>query len=615
MAGNAMTIEAQVGPASRPAPTPSSIFHPPSSIRTWLLLVAPALASSGLLWLSYFPVNCGWLGWVALVPLLFLVRSTARPWRIYVAAWISGLAFYWPVLQWLRVADPMMYYTWGALATSCSLYVPLGIWLVRRLERATRLPLVVTVPAVWTALDFFRANFMGGFATTILGTTQHDYPGGFAWYFLGHTQHDFLPIIQLADLAGAYGVTFVVVAANALVFEWLRSWPMLRRTPSLAERQRDRGPRDWVWQTAAIALLVGITLAYGAWRLGQSEFEQGPRLALIQGNLEQRIRNAVPTGGLDIMEVIHGHYANLSDMAIRQSPSPQLIVWPETSYPGSWPLLAAGLDAGQLSVEGRQRTDVARQSAVGEARRWKTNILLGTEAEVFNSNDQIRLYNSALLIEPTGRVAARYDKIHRVPFGEYVPFHRALPWLNTFAPYDYDYSVQAGEEWTRLPLGDFHFGVIICYEDTDPMLARQYVRTDRGEPAVDFLINISNDGWFSGTAEHEQHLAICRFRAVECRRAVARAVNMGISAVIDGNGRIVALPAATWSESKKIEAVVAADLPLDRRSSLYAIWGDWLPAGCWLFIGLGLVYPFGRGVVARKVYKPGFLEKPGFSQR
>ena len=601
MAGNAMTIEAQLGPVSRRAPTPSSIFHPPSSIRRWLLLLAAALVSSGLLWLSYFPVNCGWLGWIALVPLLFLVQSTVRPWRIYLAAWISGLAFYWPVLQWLRVADPMMYYTWGALATYCSLYVPLAIWLVRRFEHGTRLPLVVTVPVVWTALDFFRANFMGGFATTILGTTQHDYLGGFAWYFLGHTQHDFLPIIQIADLAGAYGVTFVVVAVNALVFELLCSWPMLRRTLSLAERQCYRGPRDWVWQTAAIALLVGVTFIYGAWRLGQSEFEQGPRLALIQGNLEQRIRNAAPLGGQDIARTIYRHYEKLSDDAIAGQSTPQLIVWPETSFPGSWPLLGTGVDAGQLSLERRKEAEVARESAIKLAYRWKTDILLGTQTEVFSGDDPARIYNSALLIEKTGRAGARYDKIHRVPFGEYVPFHRALPWLNTFAPYDYDYSVQAGEQWTRLPLGKFHFGVIICYEDTDPMLARQYVRTDRGEPAVDFLINISNDGWFSGTAEHEQHLAICRFRAVECRRAVARAVNMGISAVIDGNGRIVALPAATWGESKKIAAVLAADVPLDRRSSLYAVWGDWLPVGCWLFIGLGLAYPFGRRVVARKV--------------
>src|SRR5207237_2965743 len=114
-----------------------------------------------------------------------------------------------------------------------------------------------------------------------------------------------------------------------------------------------------------------------------------------------------------------------------------------------------------------------------------------------------------------------------------------------------------------------------CYEDTDPYLARQYVRPGSAAPTVDFLLNISNDGWFDGTSEHEEHLAICRFRAIECRRAIARAVNMGISAVVDGNGRVIALPRADWTRSKKVAAVLTAAVPIDHRVSLYARFGDW----------------------------------------
>lgn len=146
---------------------------------------------------------------------------------------------------------------------------------------------------------------------------------------------------------------------------------------------------------------------------------------------------------------------------------------------------------------------------------------------------------------------------------------------------------------TRFLVGEHRFGVLICYEDTDSVLARRYVLSGT-EQTVDFLVNISNDGWFKGTSEHEEHLAICRFRAIECRRAVARAVNMGISAVIDGNGRVMALPAATWGGSKKIAAVVHANVPLDRRDSLYAQWGDWLPAGCWLLAVGGILGAFVR---------------------
>jgi apolipoprotein N-acyltransferase len=124
----------------------------------------------------------------------------------------------------------------------------------------------------------------------------------------------------------------------------------------------------------------------------------------------------------------------------------------------------------------------------------------------------------------------------------------------------------------------FTFGCLICYEDSDPYLARQYVTS---EP-VNFLVNISNDGWFDGTEEHEQHLAICRFRAIEARRAIVRSVNMGISGVIDSDGRVVALPDPDWSKSKKTEAVVTHVVPIDNRSPLYATLGDWIPAACWL---------------------------------
>jgi apolipoprotein N-acyltransferase len=209
--------------------------------------------------------------------------------------------------------------------------------------------------------------------------------------------------------------------------------------------------------------------------------------------------------------------------------------------------------------------------------------------------------------------------MHRVPFGEFVPLKEWFPWLAKFVPYEDDYGVEIGEQWTRFALGPYRFGVVICYEDTDPALARQYALPAEGERPVDFLLNISNDGWFDGTSEHEQHLAICRFRAVECRRAVARSVNMGISAVIDGNGRVrlpdrgymvktlqdyVAwnwkglpgveppggeLPMARWPQFKKAAGVLLTTIPIDERPSVYARWGDWLPQGCWLILGVGML--------------------------
>ncbi|HXG11944.1 MAG TPA: apolipoprotein N-acyltransferase [Gemmataceae bacterium] len=610
----------------------------------------PALATGGLLWMCHFPLAWGWLAWVALVPLLCLVRAPVRARRIFFIAWAGGLVFFWPVLQWMRVADPRMYYTWAALATYCSLYLPVGVLLVRWLDRRTSLPLVVTVPVVWTALEFFRAHF---------GT-------GFPWYFLGHTQHAWLPVIQVADLAGAYAVTFLVAAVNALIFELLYTWGWFRRLFALPAEPCLPSRRALALQGAGVALLFAATLLYGLWRLGQDNFTLGPLVALIQGNLEQGVRNARSSpgpGAENAAGVMMGHYQNLNRLALKRGLKLDLIVWPETSYPSEWIELSEDFPAERINPlyrrpggDGREPTAAElaewrarmvrklNEDILDDVKEWKTDALLGLNSRVLESENKSRRYNSAVLIREDGQFDGRYDKIHRVPFGEYVPFRDWLPWMNRFAPYDFDYSVSTGEQMTRFALGDYHFGVLICYEDTDPYLARQYVRPG-GEPMADFLVNISNDGWFDGTSEHEEHLAICRFRAVECRRSVARAVNMGISAVIDGNGRVMEpysteyleqedvylwslidprrlhpgivelpplnpwplrwfrpwgevrpigqardLPLSRWHEFKKVQGVLTAEIPLDRRTSLYAQWGDWLPWSCWVLIGVGLVW-------------------------
>lgn len=534
----------------------------------------PAVASAALLWSCFFPANCGWLAWVALIPLLCLVRTTAPARQVYLAGWACGVLCYVPALQWLRVADDRMFFTWAGLALHCSLFVPAGLYLVRRLDERSRLPLIVTVPVVWTALEYFRAHFLTGFP----------------WYFLGHSQHAFLPVIQIADLAGAYAVTFLVAAVNALLFESLYRKPRFRALLSQREPQSPRTMVSLRNQFMVVLTLLAAALGYGFWRLGQDTFITGPRVALIQGNLSQRIRNAAAVDPEELATDVVLHYKDLSDEAARQEPKPDLIVWPETSYPRDWADVSPDLPEGRIPIPWRRAQSESRELAHAVADRWHTNVLLGLNRSYLGRDEQLRSYNSAVLVARSGQVAGHYDKIHRVPFGEYVPLRDWLPWMNALAPYPFDYSISPGESFTHFSLGRYHFGVVICYEDTDPTVARQYVLPAGTEPPVDFLLNISNDGWFDGTSEHAQHLAICRFRAVECRRAVARAVNMGISAIIDGNGRIVALPGSSWAGSTKIAAVLAANIPIDDRASLYARWGDWLPWTCWLTIVGGLIW-------------------------
>jgi apolipoprotein N-acyltransferase len=583
-----------------------------------MVLLLASLATAGLLYLSYFPVTCGWLAWFAFVPLLGLVRASARPRIIYPCAWLAGLVFYFPALQWMRVADPRMYATWIFLAIYCSLYFPLEVWLLRWLERRLRLPLLLTLPVTWVALEYFRSEF---------GT-------GFSWYLLAHSQHDFLHLIQIADVTGAYGVSFLVMAVNALLFEvlWARPWFRALYAPPNAPPRWGR--MALLAQAVAVLVALMATLAYGGWRLSQEAFTEGPRVALIQGDLEQGVRNASTdpdgAGRAFAIRSMQDHYGTLCHLAAGFHPD--LIVWPETSCPDSWDEIASDVPPEQIPPGWRERDTVSRFMARRCARTWPTNVLLGINAEVLEADGRPHRYNSALLVGKDGSTHGRYDKIHRVPFGEYVPLRDWLPWMNRFAPYDFDYSVSPGKEHTRFPMADdrkrpFTFGCVICYEDTDPDVARPYGGGD-GKPPADFVLNASNDGWFNGTSEHEQHLAICRFRAIECRRSVARAVNMGVSAVIDGSGRVLrpepvrwvpeagpmvgpawallepylrtltvwrvpdgvrSLPVDEWKGYKKVAGVLLATVPIDDRTSLYARWGDWLPLGCWGLLLVGCV--------------------------
>jgi apolipoprotein N-acyltransferase len=523
----------------------------------------------------------------------------------------------------MRVADWRMYGTWALLATYCSLYFPVGVWLIRRLDRGTRLPLVLSAPLVWCGLEFVRSFLMTGFA----------------WYYLGHSQHAFLPLIQMADLGGVYIISFLVAAVNAWVFDVLCARPVFRTFFGLRASTLISGKRLAI-QAVALLAIIGAGVGYGFWRLNQNLFVEGPRVALLQGNLDQRIRNEAGVSR-KAAEGMLLHYEALAACAARAPQRPDLIVWPETSFPVDWvefngepPLVphslavpstigGTGVPGGAVTAllfvyEQRAEEEVSLSQRIIRSRgpAFGTNVLLGVNVAALNHLDRVeRRHCSALLVRGNGMVGGRYDKIHRVPFGEYVPLRDWLPFMNWFAPYKFDYSITPGNNFTRFVAGNHRLGVLICFEDTDPFLARRYVVHGEDGPPVDFLINISNDGWFDGTSEHDEHLAICRFRAVETRRAVARAVNMGISAVIDGNGRVLApeqcqpdsdridrwdvsqakgwghtLALGDWWRFKKVQGVLTAIIPIDRRLSLYAWWGDWLGWACLAAVGLGLVW-------------------------
>lgn len=550
-------------------------------------LFAPAVLSGFLLWTAYFPLDLGLVAFVALAPLLSLVRVegvTGR--RRYLAAYVGGLAFFLPAVQWMRVAHPAMYATWVGLSLYCALYWPLAVWLLRRLDRLDRFgrpSLALTVPLVWVPLEYLRAHFPTGFPVLKpLGLFQLT---GFGWYFLAHPLHGWTTLIQTADLGGAYLVSAMVAAFNGAACEWLTRLAPVRRWLRRPAEQRI-GFVPEMWSAAVAAAAVIGTVMYGTPQLLRPESPRGPRVAAIQGDFPQDVKDA------DTERL----FRTYDELCMRAAARADLVVWPETCFPFRWYQIGPNGSGGRADFEQydrRRREEIAAKAT----REWRTNVLLGlATSEADGPAD--RQYNSALLVGRDGTFDGPYHKMHLVPFGEYVPFRHTLPFMRWLTPYEADYSCTPGDRFTRFAVNTggraYTFGVLICYEDSDPYLARQYVRpTDEAEP-VDFLVNISNDGWFHGTAEHEQHLALCRFRAVEARRPVVRAVNMGVSAIIDADGRLQALPGDSLGGSKRITGTVTDTLKLDTRSSRYAAWGDWLPVGCGLLVLLGVAGGFVR---------------------
>ena len=441
-----------------------------------------------------------------------------------------------------------------------------------------------------SAFEYVRTHFPTGFPfLEPLGLFQLV---GFNWYALGYALHGVSPLLQLAELGGVYLVSAIVAVANGAAYDWLvrSNWVRtLLRWPRLEEK------RGVVWEMYATtwALIVPVALlCYGVTRLAHPPYAVGPRVALVQGDLEQSDKMSP--------EILTRTYLPLARRAGNPSgrdPTPDLVVWPETCYPGEWDELEANV------ADERTRDGVAFARAKFRGGFLST---LPPVAQLVGLNrygwtdagKPPAKFNSAALFDARHDFVASYDKMHLVPFGEYVPLSSGI--LKRFTPYDHDYSCVPGTHFTRFPLKtadgrEFTFGTLICYEDSDPYLARQY-NPASGRPGVDFLVNSSNDGWFRGTEEQRQHLAICRFRAVEARRSVVRAVNTGISAVIDPDGRMIALPdGESWAKSCDRVAIVRAEVPISTELTPYAALGDWVPLLCLAaYIGVRLWPRFGR---------------------
>lgn len=520
-------------PASSPTATPGT----PPSRRFHVVLCL--LGSAACTALAFPPIQLWPAIFIAVMLLIHAARiaSSTRS----VLLWAFGI--YW--VMWLWIDAWIIDVTgagWPALAAYMAVYAGVAVWCLRRFESH---PLLRRLPTAWTA----PVVFVG--LECVRGLVIFD---GYAWYLIGQPLIDAPVLAQLADLFGIWWGSFFVAAVAGLAADVLR--PRWRRSG-----------RSGV----IVACLLTASVPYGIWRLSQVEaLEPGPAVLAIQTNLPQNNKVRWTTEAMD-RDV--ASFVALTEEAVGVVGLPDLVVWPETMVPGfgfdpvsRGQLAEAGpgftyLSRWPLQVE-QLAAALDRPMLVGSSTNLELSVATDSRGSWIEAGQR---FNSAVLVDGRNPVQ-RYDKVVLTPFGERMPYLEHWPWLEqqlmAIGAGGMKFNLDASDVVTTIDVPDggagFSIGTPICFEDTAPGLVRRMVYGDQSifddgaRKRVELLINLSNDGWFGAhDAARVAHSQIARWRCIENRVPMIRAVNTGDTAWFDSSGRVVATApsrTATWLE-------------------------------------------------------------------
>jgi apolipoprotein N-acyltransferase len=447
--------------------------------------------------------------WLLVTPLLvvavFTPPRTAFWWGL-----LYGGVFFLVLLRWLNftfrvystIPGPLVLLPTILLAGYCAFWIGGVAWAVSRVAaRWSTGAALLLAPFFWVAAEWLRGHLLGGFP----------------WGTLGYSQYLQLRVIQIAELGGVHAVSFVLLAVNAalagcLLLTWRRA----------------------LAGALAAGVLVLAALLFGHARLPDSTVRPAARVTLMQPSIEQPVKWE-PRHSIETLSI----YFALTRQAAAERPD--LVVWPETALPTilrSDPQLAASLRL--LSAELHAPLVVGSLDAEGNPPRFR---------------------NSAFVLSDQG-IVGRYDKIHLVPFGEFVPLSGVIGFVRGWA--EFISELEPGTRTVVFPGPPAPYGVVICYEGIFPDLVRDFVRN-----GARLMVNMTNDAWFGRTSGPEQHLSMYPFRAVEHRISVVRAANTGVSAFITPSGRIV-------RRMNLFErGLLTESVPLRVGKTLFTRLGDW----------------------------------------
>ncbi len=487
-----------------------------------------------LLTASFPPGNLDWVAWFALVPLIKGIDNESH-FNGFKLGFIAGFVHYLTLTYWIIVvlgnySGLNIVISFSILFLLCiylSLFPGLFCFLICYMK-GTRFRIIMTA-GIWVSLEYIRANILTGFP----------------WCLLGYTQFENLNLIQISALVGVYGLSFLLVISNALIHSLFFDRSILGKK------------RVLLWEMPVILLVALFTLAYGHYRLSSYSIKERSqktiKIAIIQGNIDQSIKwnPLYQERTIDLY-----HQLTRKTYGFK----PDLIVWPETSVPFFFQ------DKTRFS---NKVFRIAKES--------RADLIFGSPAYRREAM-AIKYYNRAYQLSPMGEISGYYDKVHLVPFGEYVPLKRFLPFIHRLVPAAGDFS--AGKKIAPLRLPYLTAGILICFEAIFPELARSHVKE-----GADILINLTNDAWFGMTSAPYQHLSMSVFRAVENQRPLIRAANTGFSAFINPLGKITTR-GDLFKEEVLEQQVTVGGFPL----TFYARYGDLFAIGILIICLLKIFY-------------------------
>jgi len=501
-----------------------------------------ALLSGLLLSVAFPKIGADWIVWFALVPFFLSLRGIGSSGEAFRLGLFAGLVHYLTLVYWLAYTMN----TYGNLPYTLSVpilflfacylslfWAAFSVVVHRTCQRP--LFLLISASAAWVGLEFVRS---------VLFT-------GFPWEMIGQSLYRRPLLIQLCDVTGVYGLSGIIALCNGAIVIGLlwglgRTWrghPVSGRTVVAAS-------------LASIAALSACT-GYGLWRSDEvlRQVSERPRVkvAVVQGNIDQAVKWD-PAHQLSSIE----KYLRLSAAARRLTPD--LVVWPETATPFYFPAQAR-----------------LTRKVIKGVRENGTDFLFGSPSYTATGGNERAYFNSAFLVLADGTVADRYDKAHLVPFGEYVPMKKWLPFLGKIVAQVGDFH--SGTAGRTLSWEKGAIGVLICYEAIFPELSRAMAAN-----GASILVNITNDAWYGRSSAPFQHFSMSVFRAVENRRSLVLAANTGISGFIDPLGRI--LETTPLFE----DAVIGQSIPLVEHTTFYTRRGDVFAMACVVISLLFLSY-------------------------